>query len=88
MADDVFVKELIAALALTTSHLNDCDGYAVLVVDSTCGEIDAYGPMAGMDALTEADRFSRDITREAMDGVMVAVIRMHSSDVKPGRAPS
>jgi len=58
-------------------ELNACDGYVVLVVDPETGEADAHGPYDGLNATVVADRLRRDLDRDDLADVAVAVTRLY-----------
>ena len=65
-----------AALA----RLDDCDGYALLVIDPQTGATDIHGPYEGLRAVVAADDLRRSLDAEGLDDVDVRVARMHLPD--------
>ncbi len=66
----------LAAIA----RLDECDGYALLVVDPQTGATDVHGPYEGLGAVTAADELRRSLDAEDLDDVDVRVVRMHLAE--------
>ena len=67
------VDDLMAA----ARDLDGCDAYAVVVVDPQTGEIDVHGPLAGPDAVLDADRRRQDHDAADLSDVRIEVVRLH-----------
>lgn len=67
-------------LAEAMTALDDCAAYVVVVTDRASEEVDAYGPLTGLDALDEAERVRRDLRAQRLGGVTVRVVRLHACD--------
>ena len=57
--------------------VDECDGYAVLVVDHQLGEVDTYGPYLHAEAEAERLRRRRVLELDALDDVHVQIARFH-----------
>ena len=76
------VDDLLAA----ARDLDGCDAYAVVVVDPQTGEIDVHGPLAGPDAVLDADRRRQDHDAADLTDVRIEVVRLHlPRAATPGR---
>ena len=74
----------LAAIA----RLDECDGYALIVVDPQTSATDIYGPYEGLGAITAADELRRSLDAEGLDDVEVRVARMHMPEQsRPSSTP-
>ena len=73
LRDDAAAVDWIGAAAA----LDECDAYALVVVDPQTGDVDSYGPYGGVAAVAAADEARRAFDAEGLDDVVVRVTRMH-----------
>jgi hypothetical protein len=66
------------------AQLSSCDSYVILTIDRECGEIDAQGPLDGLDAVFAAHDSRRELDDSDLSDIQILIAPLHLT--KPARS--
>jgi hypothetical protein len=62
------------------AQLISCDSYVILSIDPQCGEIDAQGPMDGLDAVFTAHELRRELDDSDLRDIQIIIAPLHLTE--------
>jgi hypothetical protein len=62
------------------AQLNSCDSYVIVTIDPEFDEIDAQGPLNGLEAVFAAHELRRELDESDLGDIQIRIVRLHLTE--------